>query len=535
MSLKHILLVFVLSMSSYEAQPLVDPGISDSVPIDRDAWGCITSPNYPDNYGDSMDVTSHRSVKEGSRILITFTDFEIDDPMSQWGISCDSSASRDWVRIVDGDGTVLLDKSCGYEIPPPITSRTNRIVVDFHSDNWHWGKNRKGFRAEITPVPGPDKAVKAGVVESPNYPDNYDDNMDEEYPIIVDEGDVVKLTFTDFDIEKDDWGTCWYDSVVVWDRDGTVLLDMACGTVPPEPITSNTNRITVWFHSDGDTNKRGFRAEWEAVEGTRSGCTCGVANRRKRIVGGVETEENEYPWQVALTMDDPMTRLNCGGSLIDDRTVLTAAHCTASVSADRLGVWVGLHDWRVQGELQEHIGVEEKLEHDEYEFPDNDFALLKLNKRVEWRNEAQPLCLPETKSDLYEGDMATVTGWGRLWKNETSTGPATDELREVDVKIISNNQCYEQYSKLGYRITDNMLCATEENGNGGKDSCSGDSGGPLFLERKGVEVKGNKQYEQVGVVSWGTKCALKEAPGVYARVTAQLDWIKKNMYGETCH
>ena len=70
-----------------------------------------------------------------------------------------------------------------------------------------------------------------------------------------------------------------------------------------------------------------------------------------------------------------------------------------------------------------------------------------------------------------------MTGWGGLWDNETTTGPVTDELHEVDVKIISNNQCYEQYRNKRLRITDNMLCVAEENGNGGKDSCGGDSGG----------------------------------------------------------
>merc|ERR1719402_316577 len=184
--------------------------------------------------------------------------------------------------------------------------------------------------------------------------------------------------------------------------------------------------------------------------------------------------------------------------------------------------------------------VEKKLEHEEYEKRldgtyVNDFALLKLKRRVQWRKEVQPVCLPETTSHLYEGDMATVTGWGTLWKNQTGMGDWPDELREVDVKIISNEQCNKQYDGMFEPITDKMLCVAEENGNGGKDSCYGDSGGPLFVARNGVEVNGKKQYEQVGVVSFGKLCALKEYPGVYARVTAYLDWIKNNKFGETCH
>jgi len=269
-------------------------------------------------------------------------------------------------------------------------------------------------------------------------------------------------------------------------------------------------------------------------------CKCGIVNTRKGndyIMGGNPTKENQYPWMVALTLNGSMI---CGGSLIDDRTVLTAAHClcekkdkdtgkcTSFISADRLGVWVGLHDWRVTDKGQEHIGVEEWLKHEEYQLvnsKDNDLALLKLNKRVKWRREVQPLCLPEIKSQIYEGDMATVIGWGKLRSNQFP-----NRLREADVKIISNKQCKKYYAK----ITDNMLCTYE--GNDGKDACSGDSGGPLFIERKGVEVNGKKQYEQIGVVSSGALCGTRKDPaGVYEKVTAQLDWIKKYMYGKTCH
>ena len=70
-----------------------------------------------------------------------------------------------------------------------------------------------------------------------------------------------------------------------------------------------------------------------------------------------------------------------------------------------------------------------------------------------------------------------MTGWGTLWKNQTGMGFLPDELREVDLKIISNEQCNKQYDGIFDDITDKMLCAAEENANGGKDSCYGDSGG----------------------------------------------------------
>jgi len=73
-----------------------------------------------------------------------------------------------------------------------------------------------------------------------------------------------------------------------------------------------------------------------------------------------------------------------------------------------------------------------------------------------------------------------------------------------------------------------MMCASAEDGNGGKDSCQGDSGGPLVTKEPGSsgEVAG-QNYEQIGVVSWGVGCALKDYPGVYARVTKEIAWIKK--------
>merc|ERR1712200_104021 len=120
----------------------------------------------------------------------------------------------------------------------------------------------------------------------------------------------------------------------------------------------------------------------------------------------------------------------------------------------------------------------------------------------------------------YEGVDAIVSGWGTT----SSGGWQPDKLMEVGVKTMSNAQCTA--SNTAYtpgQITERMICAS----NPGKDSCQGDSGGPLVTETGSF-------YTLIGVVSWGQGCAQSNAPGVYARVTSQLSWVKSRITGTTC-
>merc|ERR1711973_633675 len=132
-------------------------------------------------------------------------------------------------------------------------------------------------------------------------------------------------------------------------------------------------------------------------------------------------------------------------------------------------------------------------------------------------------------TNKYEGYLATVTGWGRIY----SYGPFSDYLREVDVRVLSNSDCVNNYDWYSDEITNQMICAA----NSGKDSCPGDSGGPMVITA-GDGVSPGQNYELIGVVSFGLgkKCALPLYPGVYARVTSVLnDWIKKIITdGEFC-
>ena len=121
------------------------------------------------------------------------------------------------------------------------------------------------------------------------------------------------------------------------------------------------------------------------------------------------------------------------------------------------------------------------------------------------------------------GAKAVVAGWGALAPHpNTTTIKQPYKLQDITVTVIPNDECGD-YPKG--EITDKMLCAHSP----GKDACQGDSGGPLVTEVNG-------RYTLIGVVSWGYGCALPEYPGVYARVTSVLDWIKDVTHGiEMCH
>jgi len=251
-------------------------------------------------------------------------------------------------------------------------------------------------------------------------------------------------------------------------------------------------------------------------------CKCGVANRVSKIVGGTITEKNEYPWQVGLTSRTG-NKPYCGGSLISNKEVLTAAHCTANSRASDIFVLLGEHDvTSPDGELK--VAVCKVTNNPSYRSrtTDFDFAVLTLCDPVTFTRTVSPVCLPSTAGQgvEYEGVDAIVSGWGTT----SSGGWQPDKLMEVGVKTMSNAQCTA--SNTAYtpgQITERMICAS----NPGKDSCQGDSGGPLITK------SGVSNY-LIGVVSWGNGCAEENAPGVYSRVTNQLAWIQSNMAGATC-
>lgn len=227
-----------------------------------------------------------------------------------------------------------------------------------------------------------------------------------------------------------------------------------------------------------------------------------------KIVGGVEASQGEFPYIVSLRAK-PYGHV-CGGSLIAQNWVLTAAHCVKGITISE--IWVGVHDQQdTRASEKFTIKPAQIFAHKKYNSStmDYDYALIRLNKNSSF----SPVAINEVELDLDNNSIVSTTaGWGTL----TEGGSSPDLLQKVDVPLVSQSICNAPDSYAG-DITDRMICAGLPEG--GKDACQGDSGGPLV-------VKQNGQDYLVGVVSWGYGCARPTLYGVYSKVNAVADWVK---------
>ncbi len=178
-------------------------------------------------------------------------------------------------------------------------------------------------------------------------------------------------------------------------------------------------------------------------------CQCGLANGAAasgRIVNGVEVTKHEIPWQVGLSNGG--SRPWCGGTLISDQWVLTAAHCTAGESASSLKVILKEHDHTVaDGEMM--VSLSQIVDYPTYDSSttDRDYSLLKLQNPVSFGAELRPACLPKDASETYEGAMSLVSGWGTT----SSGGSQPNILMKLDQLPVS--ETLQRKTDLNYYVT----------------------------------------------------------------------------------
>ena len=235
-----------------------------------------------------------------------------------------------------------------------------------------------------------------------------------------------------------------------------------------------------------------------------------------RIVGGITTPAGTRTYQVRLGDDDPdYPEGFCGGTIIADSWVLTAAHCGRPT-------WIqsGVHDLEDASQGTKHT-VAQYIAHPNYNSNTelNDIALVRINGTFSSTLTRARLADAAVMQAVGRpGDLAVVSGWGGTFEGDSYER----FLQEVAVPIQSDATCSSSVAYGGSFIAPAMLCAGPMEG--GQDSCQGDSGGPLV-------VTYNNQTYSIGVVSWGNGCARANKPGIYARTSNYLNWINGQIGG----
>ncbi|XP_003474330.1 cathepsin G-like [Cavia porcellus] len=223
-----------------------------------------------------------------------------------------------------------------------------------------------------------------------------------------------------------------------------------------------------------------------------------------KIIGGREARPHSYPYMAYLQIQTPKSPTFCGGFLVREDFVMSAAHCWGSV----INVTLGAHDVHRLERTQQKVSVLRAIPHPEYDHQTalNDIMLLQLRNRIRRNRFVRPVALPNAGNRLFPGALCTVAGWGQVSLNRT-----TDRLQEVQLRVQSDRKCIRRFSIYSSKTE---ICVGDPRQR--KIAFKGDSGGPLVCNNVAQ-----------GIVSYGDSEGTP--PEVFTRIASYQSWIRRTM------
>ncbi|XP_036359157.1 atrial natriuretic peptide-converting enzyme-like isoform X2 [Octopus sinensis] len=320
-------------------------------------------------------------------------------------------------------------------------------------------------------------------------------------------------------------GIIWYDEVNCYGNENSI--EFCNGNTKGEHDCDHTEDVGVQCYRDAITTTT-FPTTTTVASTTTVAPVCGkvshqiktkYANRAidkpfySKLVNE-DTAYGMYPWQVAVEHITGAysdfyysTEYFCGGTILHNDWIISAAHCFVGKKKESLIIKVGDHNKKIWDTYEQTFKVAELIIHAKYDDNsyDYDIALIKIepNKKgngIVFNDYVQPACLPDKNTTYFESERCHISGWGNTGKAYPSI------LKAATVPLIEAHLCKAMYKNS---ITPRMICAGYVEG--GLNSCQGDDGGPLVCNKDGV-------YTLTGVTSWGNGCGHPRNPGVYTNV-----------------